>query len=208
MNWEITINEAIEERVARDGYKSLSQPERLYHGVWWLLFVAYGPGFVQYFRDAPPEWVAAAREGLRAIGAPGMASLLDQAISLLPDGRLPPDTAAREALFGSLTEEQDNKIYEVCSRFTDEPYPDELMAEFAREHDDQFFGPRTELALWQSKVDRGVDTTPRYATKVMDFEKEAEKDRPNSSRNCPNCGYPTPNYRARCKRCDYPHGKA
>ncbi|MBC8875547.1 MAG: DUF4375 domain-containing protein [Planctomycetes bacterium] len=208
MNWEVEINESIDERIERDGYDSLSEPERLYHGVWWLLFVAYGPGFIQYFRDTPWAWVAAARKGLSAIRADGMASLLDQAIALLPNGELPVDAASAETVFEQLKSEREDRIEEVCGRFTDEPYPEESLAAYAQTHDDRFTGPRTRLELWQSKIDRGVDTTPQYTAKVMDFEKEAEKDRPYSSRSCPHCGYPTPDYRARCKRCDYPHGKA
>ena len=208
MTWEIEVNESIDERIELAGYESLSKPERLYHGVWWLLFVAYGPGFVQYFEEVPPEWVSAAREGLLAIGADGMASLLDQAIALLSDGKIPPDTSSREKLFDELTEEQQERIEDICAQFTDKEYPDEALQALAEKNDAEFYGPRTQLDLWQSKVNRGVDTTPRYVTKVMDFEKEAEKDRSYSSRCCPHCGYPTPDYRARCKRCDYPHGKA
>jgi len=208
MLWEIDKSDAIDEKIARDGYDSLSRPERLYHGVSWLLFVVYGPGFVQYFEEAPPEWVAAAREGLQVIGAPRMASLLNEAISFLPGGEVPPNESARGALCDNLSEDLQEAIEEVAARFTDEPYPEDLLTQFAEVHDCEFTCPRTELALWQSKMERGVDTTPRYVTKVMDFEIEAERDRPYSSRSCPHCGYPTPDYRPKCKRCDYPHGRA
>ena len=122
--------------------------------------MAYGPGFTQYFEETPFEWISAAREGLQTINAHGMASLLDQAILLLPDGELPQDADSREALLDNLTEEQEDEIYKVCGRFTNEPYPDESLELFAKKHDAHFTGPRTQLELWQSKVDRGVDTTP------------------------------------------------
>jgi hypothetical protein len=208
LTWEIERSESVNERVERDGYSSLSWPERLYHGVWWLLFVAYGPGFEQYFVDAPQEWIDAAREGLAEIGAQGMLAAFDEALRLLPWKEPTADAARRYELFSRLSQEALDQIYEFSSRFTDQPYPAEALELFAERFDHLFTGPRTELALWKSKIARGVDTTPRYVSKVMDFSKEAEKDRPYSSRSCPHCGYPSPDYRPRCKRCDFPHGRA
>ena len=97
---------------------------------------------------------------------------------------------------------------EVLDRqLADLEYPAEQLASYVAENDAGFLGPRTEWELWESKVNRGYDTTPHYVTREMDFEEEAKKDRENSSRDCPHCGYPSPDYRSRCKRCDCPHGR-
>ena len=96
----------------------------------------------------------------------------------------------------------------LSDSFTD--YPDDLgrlVDTYVGTHDEDFRGPRTLLDMWQSKRNRGVDTTPRVVTRKIDFAIEAERDRPHSSRPCPVCDYPSPDYRKTCKRCGFPHGR-
>jgi hypothetical protein len=204
---DIEIEESIEERIARDGWESLSRPERLYYGVWWLSFVAGGPGLEQYFGETPDAQIEAAREGLRELGAIGSLAILDEARGLSPWRPVPPGMDDADPRVAAILANQE-KWSDASRRFTDEPYPGDLLQAYFERNESSFTGPRTALELWQSKVARGADTTPRYVSKAVDFEKEAELDRPNSSRSCPHCGYPTPDYRPRCKRCDYPHGRA
>jgi hypothetical protein len=202
MDYEIEIIDSVEERLHRDGYGALTGPERLYFEVTKLLQLAYGPGLEHYFADTPEEQIQLAKTGLKEIGAHEMAGIIEEALAM--SGLYLVSVRPLPWIFSPF----EKKMEALTNRLQDLPYPGKALDDYARRNDARFLGPRTQLELWQSKVDRGVDTTPRYVSKVIDFEKEAEEDRHYSTRSCPNCGYPTPDYRPRCKRCDYPHGRA
>jgi hypothetical protein len=204
MNWQLEPNESIEERIARDSYESLTDAERTYHAIWWLLFVAYGPGLLDYFNNIEPPRIAIALNGLATIHANEMRSSLQEALNALPKDYFTHSALSRNE---SLPQSVVDIICEMESRFTECSYPKEELARFVEINDDHFYGPRTKLELWNSMTKRGADTAPKFTAKVFDRVAEAEKDRPHSSRTCPNCDYPSPDYRPSCKACGYPHGR-
>jgi hypothetical protein len=205
MSWEIEPHESIEERIAVGGAGELTGPERTYHAVWWLLFVAYGPGLLTYFNETDRAQIDTALDGLALIGADSFRSELTTALELLPDDYFERTISARNA---DIPEALEDAIYDRQRTFTDLPYPEDALAEFVARHDAEFVGPRTKLELWHSMHRRGADTAPRFVAKKFNREQEAEKDRAYSSRSCPHCDYPSPDYRPACKACGYPHGVA
>ena len=204
MNWQLEPNESIEERIARDSYESLTEAERTYHAIWWLLFVAYGPGLLDYFNNIEKPKIGLALNGLATIHANEMRALLQEALNALPADYFAHSARSRN---DSLPQSVVDTIYEIENRFTECEYPKEELATFVEMNDNHFCGPRTKLELWNSMTQRGAETAPRFTVKVFDRDAEAVKDRPHSSRACPNCDYPSPDYRPSCKACGYPHGR-
>lgn len=205
MNWQLDPIDSIEERIARDSYELLSDAERTYHAIWWLLFVVYGPGLLDYLSGVEPSKIGTAIDGLATIHADEMKSALQSALDALPTDYFNRTARSRN---DSLPQSVVDAIYDIENRFTECPYPKEDLAKFVELNDVHFCGPRTKLELWNSITQRGADTAPKFTVKVFDRDAEAEKDRPHSSRACPNCEYPSPDYRPSCKACGYPHGRA
>lgn len=204
MNWQLDPIDSIEERIARDSYESLTDVERTYHAIWWLLFVAYGPGLLDYLNNNDPSKIALASNGLATIQADEMRSAIQEAMHALPTDYFTLSAGSRS---DSLPQTVIDTIYEVENRFTECAYPKEALARYVESNDIHFCGPRTKLELWNSMTQRGADTAPKFTVKVFDRDAEAVKDRPHSSRACPNCDYPSPDYRPSCKACGYPHGR-
>jgi hypothetical protein len=208
MPLEVEIIDAIQERIERDGISALTEPERYYRAIYFLEGEANNGSFHQFFWNLPGSLAHEALAALKAVGANRMAGLLDDAIALFPGRLIPDDDAARQMLLDDLGEATTATMNRLSDRFID--YPDDLgrlVDSYVGTHNEEFRGPRILLEMWQSKRSRGVDTTPRVVTRQIDFAVEAERDRPYSSRPCPVCDYPSPDYRKTCKRCGFPHGR-
>lgn len=201
--------EGIFERVELVGYSGLTEAEQNWHAVWRLEAEANNGSFEQFFRNVPGTWAFHALRGLEAVGARRMKAVLDSAIDLFPDREIPEDHTTRNAILDSFSEDRMAEMDRLASEFTDYPDPlAELLARYFAENAPGFPGPRTHLELWLSRRARGADTAPQFITRTIDIDKEAAIDRNYSSRPCPECGYPSPDYRPSCKRCGYPHGRA
>jgi hypothetical protein len=207
---EVEVIEAIDERILSVGEAALTEPERYYRAIYILEGETSNGSFHQYLWNSPPEWPREALAALRAVGADQMASFLDAALDLLPNRTLPEDREERGKALDALGEAKLAELDKLSDRFSD--YPEDLhglVDAYVKAHDAQFLGPRTLLEMWRSKLARGEDTAPKFKTRgEIDFVKEAEEDRPYSSRPCPACDYPSPDYRISCKKCGYPHGRA
>lgn len=207
MQREVNVFDAIQERIERDGFDALTDAERYYHAIWWLEGQTSNGSFHQFFANAPGSWAFDAVAGLSAIGATKMAALVDVAINLFPARTIPDDDEERHRILDAMTEAQEESMDRLSGQFTDYPEDlEKLLEKFVLACDADFRGPRTLLDLWKSKHQRGADTVPSTVRKI-DFAIEAERDRPYSSRPCPVCDYPSPNYRNSCKRCGFPHSK-
>jgi hypothetical protein len=202
---EIEVFDSIEERIAADGLDALTEPERFYRAIYLLEAEVSNGGLHQYLWNAPDDQPFEALAALRSIGAGEMARILDEAISLFPERRIPTTHAERKRALDAIPESREA---ELTNRFYG--YPDDvaqLLARYVQQHDAEFRGPRTLLDMWHSKRKRGVSAAPQFITREFDIESEAKRDRPYSSRSCPECGYPSPDYRVVCKKCGFPHGK-
>ena len=208
MSNAIDLIDSVLERIARDGLSALTAPERHYVALCELEAEVNNGSFVQYFANSAGDLCLDALEALQTVGATEMAAVFRQALALFPVHVLP-DHDLRATHLNGLSQTDLSKLEFLSDQFVDDPDDiAERMDAYVQAHDAAFLGPRNALALWQSKRSRGVDTTPRTVRDPIDFDKEAEIDRPYSSRPCPMCAYPSPDYRASCKRCGYPHGRA
>jgi hypothetical protein len=198
---ELDIFLSIGERAETVGYDGLTEAEQNLYAISWLEGEAANGSLHQFFWNVPPDAAYHALRGLEAVGATQMAAAVRSAISLFPNGRIPDDPDERVVVMDSFERELD--------RFSDAflEYPDPLAAlieKYYLDNEHAFLGPKTLLERWHLRRERGEDTTPVYRSRKIDWEKEAESDRVNSSQPCPICAYPTPDYRPTCKRCDYP----
>jgi hypothetical protein len=198
--------ERIQEREATVGWGGLTEAEQNYYAIWVFEAELNNGGLQQFFDSAPLEWVQATTRGLYAVGAARMGALLAAAVSLL--GGIRDDEGSARSARLTVSPETEPQIDLISSELSD--YPDDLRALVARYVADQstsFLGPRTPLELWESRRARGASTKPRFITESMRHSTR-ETDRAMSTRSCPNCGYPSPDFRESCRDCGYPHGRA
>jgi hypothetical protein len=204
MAWEIAIHESIAERIAADSSKALTPPERTYHALWTLLDMAYGPGLLTYFERASRRDIETVSQGFTAIGAVAHATVFQEALKALPADYFDFPAKKRNQQISPSGEEE---VYKIEGKLQALKYPEEELAAYVQANEASFLGPRTKLELWNSLKKRGAATAPKFTVKKFDREREAEKDRPYSTRSCPNCDYPSPDYRPSCKACGFPHGR-
>lgn len=203
--WEIEPFESIEERIACGGYETLTAAECTYHAAWRLLNFAYGLGLKVYFDVADRAEIEKAVEWLTLVEAVSIRETLLDGLGILPENYF---TVSVEYRSGLLTEYDEDLLYEASGTLQSCKFPHAQLTKFTTDHKDAFRGPRTKLELWRSMHERGADTSPRFVAKQFERAIDAEKDRAYSSRSCPHCDYPSPDYRPSCKSCGYPHGRA
>jgi hypothetical protein len=203
MNPDVSTIDALRERIERDGSASLTEPERFYYSLWVLEAAANNGGLESYFSSVSIEDAKTAAAGLEAVGAAKMSAILRAAIAMLNG---PTKISAQVSLSEQSAPEQ--KWLDSLSRqFTD--YPDnlrQLIATYVDTHEAAFKGPRSTLELWQWRRARGANTEPKRVTVRLPKSDEAKRDAQFSTRVCPQCGYPSPDYRRTCKQCGFPHG--
>lgn len=185
---DTSIEERVFFRLETVGFGALSVAEKTYWLIWTLEAVANNGGIDTFLEDHA-DIAEAAAEALERIGANAMCGLVREGIHAY--------------------ELNDNsKLEDVNQQFCN--YPDDvgaLLENYVSLNAQDFLGPSTKKVLWEEAKRSGMDTSPRFVTKQIDFEQEAISDKPYSSRNCPKCEQPVPDYRQTCKKCGYPLGR-
>ena len=207
-DFNIDIIDSIYERIEIVGYENITREERHFFDIWWLEAEVNNGSFDQYFNNSSGLNAKNALEALTVIGAKKMSLILKKAIDLFPDNYFVPHV-------------YDNTITDDCLSAKDMEFLDQLSDEFIEYPEDlsdlvesyykknvkNFLGPKNLVELWHSKKNRGANTKPKYITKNLNLEKEIISDRKISSRSCPECDYPSPDYKLICKKCGFPHGR-
>lgn len=208
MAWKLSIIDRIAERLDAVGYGALTQSEKDYWSVWFLIGECENGGLEQFFSNSTGELTSDAVHGLRAFGAEQTLALLEAAIQLFPDGQVPTDTQLRRAVMQNFDADCLAKLEELTNHLDDaSESPTELMDQYYESHQDDFLGPRTLMERWIQRRTRGSSATQQRVNPV-NLRKAAKQDRKlQSSRPCPQCGQPTPGYRMTCKKCGYPLGR-
>ena len=85
------------------GYGGLTAAERVIFCLNGLETEVNSGGFIQYFSNSTGDHARDAPAALRTLGAPKVATLIEQAIALIP-GALSPDQSAREAQMAALSD--------------------------------------------------------------------------------------------------------
>jgi hypothetical protein len=123
----------IESRVARDGYKALSVPERTVYSVWWLEAEVNNGGFDQYFFNSAGDNAGDAAAALERIGAPRMAAIVRQAMRIFPDPGPSPHRFTRQEELEHLSSSRRKEFQGLDDAFY--AYPEDLerlLAAYAR----------------------------------------------------------------------------
>ena len=102
---QISLLEAIEARIDSEGFDSLTSYERQAFAVSWLFIEAFKGGLHQFFFNEAGRLADDAVRGLEMVGADRHADILQRAIALFPDGRIPHDLVKRRGLLTSLPDE-------------------------------------------------------------------------------------------------------
>jgi hypothetical protein len=188
---KMKVDDIVFERVATVGVENLTEVEK-YYWLLWLVEAEATNGGLEAFLENSFEYARETIKALKAVKAQKMADILGKAVDL----------------YESSTKNLDsNEMRDFSNAFTD--YPDnfrKLVENYINENRDRLLGPKNELELWESRKARNANT-PRFVTKDIDYEKEALDDAQYSSRKCPECNQPVPDYRKTCKKCGYPLGK-
>src|SRR5438552_14195502 len=95
------------ERIESHGFESLTLSERASFGLTWLYRETYNGGLHQFFFNDAGKLASDALRGLEMVGAPITADILRRAMSVFPNGIVPPEQDdRREYLCDVLTPEQ------------------------------------------------------------------------------------------------------
>src|SRR5204863_8910682 len=97
-------------------------------------------GLHQFFFNDAGKLAPDALRGLEMVGAPATASILRRAMSVFPDGIVPPEQAdRREFLCEVLTPEQEKLLDDLTSEFYQSPEPvAELLDAYVERHPEEF----------------------------------------------------------------------
>jgi predicted RNA-binding protein with RPS1 domain len=206
MNPGISTIDALTERIERDGVASLTEAERYYHALWILEASANNGGLDQYFSSVSLEEARTAAAALEAVGAHKMSAILSAAIAVFNQQVTEGDSV--QSKVRALSAPEQKWLESLSRQLTD--YPEnlrQLSAAYVAKNEAEFKGPLNQLELWQSQRIRGANTKPKRVTVLLSATDEAKRDAQHSSRQCPQCSYPSPDYRRTCKQCGFPHGR-
>src|SRR5208282_5162255 len=83
--------------------------------VYWLWGEVHNGGFDQYFFNSSGDESEAALAGLKEMGAPGAAALLERAMQVFPGGKPPAERQRRVALMEKLRKKAE-AVWEQCDK--------------------------------------------------------------------------------------------
>ncbi|HUQ27184.1 MAG TPA: DMP19 family protein [Usitatibacter sp.] len=131
----IALSDLVFARYDRDGFESLTPPERVAYCVDALEREVNNGGFEQFFTNNSGDTSAETVAALRKIGAIQAANLVQSAMELFPNGSLPRDREERVDVVGAMSDAHRSKWHELDDRFCS--YPDDLtrlMRAFVNAH--------------------------------------------------------------------------
>jgi len=187
----MNIEEMVFVRFDEVGFDNLTEVEKCYWLIWQLEAEANNGG-LEAFLENSIKYSKETINALEKVKAHKMAFLLSSAVELY--------TEAPEKL-------ESNEMRSLSNSFTD--YPDELgvlVENYVNHNKSQLLAPKSDIELWEAKKKLGQNI-PRFVTKEIDYKAEAKEDAKYSSRSCPECSQPVPDYRKTCKKCVYPIGR-
>lgn len=129
-------------REAAVGYEQLSEAERVIFCIDGLEREVNNGGFLQFFENSAGDHAMDTIEGLRTLGAPRIAALVAEAVSVFPGGRPATDRERRQGQVEQLGDAAKAKLDQLDGAFFE--YPENLAAlerQYVRAHEDQFRTP-------------------------------------------------------------------
>lgn len=130
--------EEVQGRIATQGLENLSSTELTLFSVYELISEVENGGFIQYLENSSGDRAHQALAGLRHIGAPESAAILERVIARLGSGAAVPERSARFVVLQQLGEQEWHAIEAENDAFYGQPEPLwALLAEYCRKHRDQ-----------------------------------------------------------------------
>ncbi|ENM5926838.1 DMP19 family protein [Vibrio mimicus] len=109
--------DTVSDRVDSIGFDALSEKEQAIYTIWWLEAEVNNGGFHQYFWNSAGDNAAVALKSLKDIGATQTASLLQQAINIAFNGKLPESREDRQIQLEVEEESKFEKLGELDFEF-------------------------------------------------------------------------------------------
>jgi hypothetical protein len=118
------LSESIAAKEQADGFNSLTPAQQTFHAVWWFEAELNNGGFDQFFFNSAGDLSQQTLDGLRRIGAPKCADILQRACALFP-GRMPPtDRDTRQDQLEVITDANEDAFESLDAEFYG--YPDDI----------------------------------------------------------------------------------
>ena len=135
----IAISQILWDKVKARSFNSLTDAEKNFFAVDYLISEVNNGGFDQYFFNSSGEYANEALLGLKKIGAIKTASIVQNSFSIFPEHKVPKDRQERWKLMGKdkeknqrILEELDDKFYEYPEDLTD------LLFKYAEKNKNEF----------------------------------------------------------------------
>lgn len=130
----------IYDRIESSGFESLTVSERSAFGLTWLYREAYNGGLHQFFFNDAGKLAPDALRGLRMVGAPVTAAILERAMAIFPGGVVPADQEKRrDFLCDEITPEQEKQLDDLTDEFYRDQEPvAELLTAYVERHPEEF----------------------------------------------------------------------
>ncbi|WP_409526003.1 DMP19 family protein [Nitrincola sp. MINF-07-Sa-05] len=109
--------DAVSKKHEKSGLESLTEKETVIYTIWWLEGEINNGGFHQYFWNSSGDDTALALNSLKKIGANYTASLLESAILIAFNGKLPANRSDRQGLLEKDEGSKMDKLNELDSKF-------------------------------------------------------------------------------------------
>lgn len=109
--------DAVSEKYDAVGFTSLTEKEQVTYTIWWLEAEVNNGGFHQYFWNSAGDHAAIALKSLNNIVATKTASLLQQAIDVAFNGKLPSSRLERQDLLEIDEDSKMERLGELDSEF-------------------------------------------------------------------------------------------
>ena len=106
----------IHDRIESHGFESLTKSERASFGLTWFFREAYNGGLHQFFFNDAGKLASDALHGLEMVGAPITAGILRRAMSLFPDGVVPPEQDDRREYLSEILTPEQEKLFDALTR--------------------------------------------------------------------------------------------
>ena len=115
--WFLENSDKVFAKFLEHGYAALAPRERMFHDVDQLDREVNNGGFAQYFTNSAGQNAHEALEALKFIGAKKVAKLLDEAIDLFDEGRVPKDDEARNQAVERIETTHAKKLGRLDNRY-------------------------------------------------------------------------------------------
>lgn len=128
------------DKIDRLGFDSLTDAEKSFFAIFWFFRETNNGGLHTFFFNDAGRLAAYALAGLKAIGARKTADILQCAIAVFPEARVPVDQERRRSVLASLsTELQSVRLGQLSTEFfennEDVPY---FIEQYIQSHPEQF----------------------------------------------------------------------